>query len=124
MKKICMYLGYATIALGSIGSFIIAKNLGVSLTEGRYSVSYARNWPMTFGYFIGCLFVTAIFSAVLLGISKILESLEIIGDTLEETAEEPEESEEEPLIDGWKCPSCGNNNPYYTGTCSCGQPKP
>ena len=122
-----MYLGYATIALGSISSFVVAISFGVTLTEGRYTVSHTRNWPLTIGYFIGCLFITASFAAVLLGISKILESLEDMTAAIEEAMDEKssEESTADDSLDNtWKCPKCGNKNPYYTGTCSCGQPRP
>lgn len=124
MKSVCKYLGYATAVLGLIGSFILAKNLGVTLTEGRYTVSLTRDWPMTIGLFISGLFGTAILTSLLLGISNILESLENLEESRAEVHEEDEAPEEILSGDFWKCPNCGNRNPSYTGTCSCGHSKP
>lgn len=129
MKQVCKYLGYSTIVLGIIGSFILAKNLGVEISLSTYAKA-DRNWLSTIIYFVFGLFCTAVSSSILLGISEILKRLETIR--VQETSSgsllkgiQTVVMSEQPTPKGyWKCPNCGRNNPSYTGTCGCGQNSP
>lgn len=123
MKRICMYLGFATIILGVIGSFALANLLGVEVSY--YDLDVERSWSLTIAYFLAGLFVTAVWAAILLGISEILsnfESLEVSAEP--ETVSHLSALVEERNSSYWKCPQCGKNNASYTGTCGCGCEKP
>ncbi len=122
MKQVCKYLGYVTLVVGIIGSIIIAKDFGIELS-GRH---IERNWTSTFSYFIAGLFVTAVWTSLLLGISAVLESLESLKSFQKEEKEYRllQIHDEDVAKNYWKCPQCGKSNPPYTGTCSCGQVKP
>lgn len=123
MKRICMYLGYATIILGVIGSFALANQFGVEVS--MFDLDTERNWSLTIAYFLAGLFVTAVWAAILLGISEILSNFESAA-----VYDEPERVShlsalvEEHNSSYWKCPQCGKNNASYTGTCGCGCEKP
>lgn len=122
MKRICMYLGFATAILGVIGSFVLAQQLGIQFS-GRLSLE--RNWGLTIAIFLSGLFMTAIWSAVLLGIAEILSNLEEVPSVSEaETPSHLSALIEEESASVWKCPQCGKNNASYTGTCGCGCERP
>lgn len=123
MKNICKYLGYCTAGFGFLISIGMAKGLGVSLKETLWSAELVRNWPLTIFYFILGLFITAVCTSILLGISEILECLELVKrDQTEDVALANLAKIEADTF--WMCPHCGKHNPPYTGTCSCGQSKP
>lgn len=54
MKRICMYLGFATAILGVIGSFVLAQQLGIQFS-GRLSLE--RNWGLTIAIFLSGLYL-------------------------------------------------------------------
>lgn len=129
MKTVCKYLGIGTAVLGVLSSIGMAYVSGISIKESLYGIDFVRNWPLTIFYFCLGLFVTAAFTSVLLGISEILERLNALKELNTDELDMPENKALAKLAQieantFWKCPTCGKNNPPYTGTCSCGQVKP
>ncbi len=126
MKQICKTLGMITLVAGAIGSFVFAYVAGATLSLSRYgNLERVRNWPLTIICFLASLFCVASSSAILLGIAEVLEYLESIDQGQDDLIQNTKPDTEDELPKNfWKCPSCGKNNPPYTGTCSCGQSKP
>lgn len=133
MKDLLKWLAYIEATLGTIGTFILAKDLG----GGRYY----RDWGTTITTFCTGIFSVLILYAILRGISILLEKVENIEwqikisseRRLDEAADTGADSSiisgwTKPAyttpIAGWRCPKCGARNPDYVGTCGCGTKKP
>lgn len=125
MKTICKISGYFIGIIGTIGSFIMAKEFGVSNTIKYLGIYTERNWILTIAIFIGSMAMISSISFILLGISDVLKKIENqemrreekgYDNKLRKIVEEEEEKEKK----YWRCPKCGEKNPPYPGTCSCG----
>ena len=124
MKQICNILGRITLIGGAIGSFVLAYSAGATLSVSRGTLELTRNWLLTIIYFLVSLICVAAISAILLGLAKILEHLELIDEGQDDLIQYTKPDIEEEIPQGyWKCPNCGKGNPPYAGTCGCGQPK-
>lgn len=127
VKNLTKYVGYAILVLGLIGGIVLAAKFGVHV---NYTYGYTRReWPLTIGIFVGGALSTLCISAILLGISEILEHLENIeyrsGSILSiiENHYSKKNSNIEAKKGEWKCPDCGKINPNHVGICSCGHCK-
>lgn len=74
MKKFLSTLGTLTVVLGLIGSFVMAKEFGVTGVD--------RNWLTTITIFLGGMFSTAVLSSILFGISEILQTMEYQNNSI------------------------------------------
>lgn len=127
MKKWCAGLGAFNAFFGTIGSFLVASELGkkVQITD-KYFTQTVRDWPLTIGIFAGCMLSVIVLATFLFGLSVALGKLEAIEASLSESYDEGGEGSSYSLLnnssDGgyWTC-ACGKRNPNYTGTCSCGR---
>ena len=126
MKQICKTLGMISLVAGVIGSFVLAYAGGATLSISRYgTLENERNWLLTIIYFLVGLVCISAVSAILLGISEILERLESIDQVQDVLVQNTQSDVEDKVPQNyWKCPNCGKANPPYTGTCGCGQLKP
>lgn len=133
MKDLLKWLSYIDAVLGTIGTFLLAKDLG----DGRYY----RDWGLTISTFCAGIFSVLVLYAILRGISILLEKMESIEWAIKSGAEQRPDAVvstgadssiigdwTKPVyttpIDGWRCPKCGARNPDYVGTCGCGTKKP
>ena len=74
MKKFLNVLGTLVVVLGLVGSFVMAKNFGVTGIE--------RNWLLTIVIFVGSMFSVAILSSILFGIAEILQTMELQNNSI------------------------------------------
>ncbi len=123
MEKICKYLGCIIEILGVIGSFNLAKVLGMSTKEVLFSTHVERDWGITISVFLGGVIVTSALAFLLFGISVVLDRIDYMEYNMSELKRqlEKKDEKEEDNKNTWKCPICGKRNQLYTGTCSCGQ---
>lgn len=128
MKSICKTLGIITLVLGVIGTIILAFKFGTAekLVSTYNTVSYKTKFDI--GTFLiillGGLLSTAITSSMLLGMNKLLESIETLEYKINNLqAKKTPNSEKNSVVStsGWECPNCGTINPSYVSTCSCGK---
>ena len=113
--NICRVTGIVIGILGTIGSFIVAK-------DNLYG-----SW--NFKIFLYCEISIFILGLLFIAIAEILEQVTISAYNIKKLSERYENNynskkgDEELEKSGWSCPSCGKRNYSYTGTCSCGQSK-
>ncbi len=124
----CKVLGSIVLALGIIGTLILAVNYGKVLDYG-YDFAYTRDWVLTFTYLIGGCLITSIQSIVLFALGEILEFVERINCNIENekhnsNSKTYESNSTIPQTIVWTCPTCGGINHRDTGTCGCGTRKP
>lgn len=126
MKNICKYLSYAVLALGTIGSIVMAKTYGVVLKPAKLTSITERSWPLTIGIFIGCMFSVSVLFVILRALYEILEKLESLEYNTEKQSQPDsalsaaaKEVEEKQILSkgGWKCPDCGKINYSYFSRC-------
>ena len=84
MEKICKYLGCIIEILGVIGSFNLAKVLGMSTKEVLFSTHVERDWGITISVFLGGVIVTSALAFLLFGISVVLDRIDYMEYNMSE----------------------------------------
>lgn len=123
MQKMLRALAYIDLILGTIGSIVLAKDLGRTADIFLSSVYYERDWTLTICIFFAGLFGVLVLFAILFSVAEILDAQERLMARLMEN----KSSIQTPLEkadDFWICPSCGTHNSNKVGTCGCGTKKP
>ena len=70
--------------LGIIGSFILAKELGVEYSLGSYSLSAERDWGVTITLFVAGAFASFLQAFIFKLFAEVLEDLCAIRNELDE----------------------------------------
>ena len=73
--KVCRYLAVIILFLGTIGSVMLASNLGLSYDTSGYYLIEERNWGTTIGVFGGGVLGSAFMSSILWFFAEVLTKL-------------------------------------------------
>ncbi len=73
--KVCRYLAVIILFLGTIGSVMLASNLGLSYDTSGYYLIEERNWGTTIGVFCGGVLCSAFMSSILWFFAEVLTKL-------------------------------------------------
>ena len=76
MQKMLRALAYIDLILGTIGSIVLAKDLGRTADIYLSGVYYERDWILTICIFFGCFFGVLVLFAVLFSVAEILDAQE------------------------------------------------
>lgn len=112
-SSICKVIGWIILVFGFIGSIYYAVKNGPNLT-------------LTLVYFIAGAFGTLVESIIFLSISKILETVKGLENSISEIKDHlysNSKFDRVPTENEWKCQGCGRINSIHTGTCACGNEK-
>ena len=123
MQKMLRALAYIDLILGTIGSIVLAKDLGRTADIYLSGVYYERDWILTICIFFGCFFGVLVLFAVLFSVAEILDAQERLMARLIEN----KSSMQTPLEKAenfWVCPNCGIHNYNSVEICACGTRKP
>lgn len=123
MQKMLRALAYIDLILGTIGSIVLAKDLGRTADIFLSSVYYERDWTLTICIFFAGLFGVLVLFAILFSVAEILDAQERLMARLMENKSSMQTLLEK-ADDFWICPSCGTHNSNKVGTCRCGTKKP
>lgn len=123
MQKMLRALAYIDLILGTIGSIVLAKDLGRTADIFLSSVYYERDWTLTICIFFAGLFGVLVLFAILFSVAEILDAQERLMARLMEN----KSSMQTPLEKAenfWVCPNCGIHNYNSVEICACGTRKP
>lgn len=73
--KVCKYLSVIILILGTIGSVMLAYDLGLSYDTSGYFLIEERNWGTTIGIFCSGILCSAFASSVLWFFAEVLTKL-------------------------------------------------
>ena len=129
MTEQCKIIAIVELILGIIGSFLIAKQAGITFRGDR-------NWITTIIIFLAGVIISYVIFVILYSIYEMLYNQEYIiaqiqdfNSTTEDNSK-PASNNSSSLLkdensldseDGWICPRCGSFNPAISHKCKCGK---
>ena len=129
MKEQCKIIAIVELILGIIGSFLIAKQAGITFRGDR-------NWITTIIIFLAGVIISYVIFVILYSIYEMLYNQEYIiaqiqdfNSTTEDNSK-PASNNSSSLLkdensldseDGWICPRCSSFNPAISHKCKCGK---
>ncbi|MBQ8569367.1 MAG: hypothetical protein IJ446_09135 [Oscillospiraceae bacterium] len=127
MKDICRVLSKVVLALGTIGSMILAGTLGKETSISAYgAIQQERNWGTTIIVFLAAAFSVFLMFVILSALGEILENQERIMYSQTNSASKNKISNSNSSNSGgtWTCPECDTVNSNSVRMCKdCGYTK-
>lgn len=121
MERLCKSLSGVMLALGFLGSIIVAWTCGMQERRVVYSTIEERNWGLTLLIFLVGVLSTGFASLIVYWMGEVAGRLNDIARGVKTSASSATAKSIYTKDNSWICKKCENMNFLYESTCKCGQ---